>query len=117
MTTGERLPLYQQVTSNIGIVRMTSLQRWSDHTAAALDCTVTLYGSALTSKKWRDIDIALQWDMPTLNRGGAAWLWLCHAASVAASQEVGAPVEVHWHTDPMKADHLVLAKPKEADHA
>lgn len=68
-----------------------------------------LYGSALRSKRWRDLDIAMQWDDTILHAGGPAWLWLCHAFSVAASQEVGAPVEVHLHTDPQQAHHLVLA--------
>lgn len=101
---------YQQVTSNVGIIRMAALQRWADSAAAALGCTVRLYGSALRSKRWRDLDIAMEWDDTLLHAGGPAWLWLCHAFSVAASQEVGAPVEVHLHSDPQQALHLVLAK-------
>lgn len=98
----------ERLASNIGIVRMDALVTWAERTAAALGGPVHIYGSALTSKQWRDLDVAVRWRV-TPWRGEPMWLLLCAALSRHATDVIGAPVEVHVYAPPSYSEAPISA--------
>lgn len=101
MSGVEALDKQSQVASHIGIETYARLKAWAEWVAPELKCEVVLFGSAVRTKEWHDLDIGLLFDYNRYTSIGAvtwgpqAW-WIAAAAlGMLATSMVGALVEVH----------------------
>lgn len=109
--------LIERLCEHIGIEAWPRLKLLCEQFAVEFKCDVYVFGSAMRTKDWRDIDITLCFDynrwcqITQAGYGPNAWAVLSSALTMYATAIVGHHVEVHYAGQEMKQNpNLHLGK-------
>jgi hypothetical protein len=107
----------ERLCEHVGIETWPRLKLLCEHFAAEFKCDVFVYGSAMRTKDWRDIDIVLVFEynrycqIAQAGWGPNAYATIASALTMYATAMVGKPTEVHYLSSPLTSTpHLQLGK-------
>jgi hypothetical protein len=107
----------EHLCEHIGIEPWPRLKLLCEQFAVEFKCDVFVYGSAMRTKDWRDVDLALVFEynrycqISNPSWGPNAYSVLCSALTMYASAVVGLPVEVHCYSQALQqTPYLQLGK-------